>query len=57
MLSSLVRANKAVVPELYKYGTFEFLLWKLIAGDISNDDRMRIVKFFSRTHLHQVRGF
>lgn len=54
VLSSLVKANKAVVPELYKFGTFEFLLWKLIAGDITADDRLRIVKFLSRTHLHQV---
>jgi len=48
------RINQKGLGDLYKSGVFEMLLWKLLAGDIWKEDRVRIAKFLWRTHLVQV---
>lgn len=53
---TLTRINQKGLSELYKSGVFEMLLWKLLAGDIWEEDRVRIAKFLWRTHLVQVRA-
>ncbi|CAI5478316.1 unnamed protein product, partial [Closterium sp. Yama58-4] len=53
VLSILCRGNKQAASELHRYGCFPMLLWKVVAGDISHDDRTRILKFLARTHLLQ----
>ncbi|CAI5509571.1 unnamed protein product, partial [Closterium sp. Naga37s-1] len=56
VLSILCRGNKQAASELCRFGCFPMLLWKVVAGDISHDDRTRILKFLARTHLLQVGG-
>ncbi|CAI7842443.1 unnamed protein product [Closterium sp. NIES-54] len=53
VLSILCRGNKQAASELHRFGCFPMLLWKVVAGDISHDDRTRILKFLARTHLLQ----
>ncbi|GJP72246.1 hypothetical protein CLOP_g2993, partial [Closterium sp. NIES-67] len=53
VLSILCRGNKQAASELHRFGCFPMLLWKVVAGDISHDDRTRILKFLARTHLVQ----
>ncbi|CAI5968403.1 unnamed protein product [Closterium sp. NIES-64] len=53
VLSIMCRGNKQAASELCRFGCFPMLLWKVVAGDISHDDRTRILKFLARTHLLQ----
>jgi hypothetical protein len=39
---------------LYKLGAFEILLWKLLAGDLTDANKSSIVGFIRQSHLLQV---
>eukprot|EP00850_Spirogloea_muscicola_P002088 SM000008S22177 [mRNA] locus=s8:226750:241282:- [translate_table: standard] len=53
VVSHISTANRAATPGMYKFGLFEILVWKLVAGDLAERDRSAIVKFFSQSHLLQ----
>lgn len=54
IVTTLATANKTAMSHLYKLGAFEILLWKLLAGDIVDWDKIRISKFLAQSHLLQV---
>jgi DnaJ family protein C protein 13 len=47
LIITLTKVNKMVMSHLYKLGAFEILLWKLLASDIVDGDKSRIIKFLS----------
>lgn len=53
-ITALTKTNKHAMSRLYKMGAFEILLWKLLAGDIVQNDKAQIAKFLQQSHLHQV---
>eukprot|EP00850_Spirogloea_muscicola_P007083 SM000035S13063 [mRNA] locus=s35:223450:237908:+ [translate_table: standard] len=53
VVSHISTANRAATPGMYRFGLFEILVWKLVAGDLAERDRSAIVKFFSQSHLLQ----
>ncbi|KAH7284662.1 hypothetical protein KP509_34G065300 [Ceratopteris richardii] len=53
ILAYVVRVNNAAMNRLYKLGAFEILLWKLLAGDLADSDKVSIVGFIQQCHLLQ----
>ncbi|CAM6112927.1 unnamed protein product [Calypogeia fissa] len=53
IITALTKTNKSAMSRLYKMGAFEILLWKLLAADIVENDKVLIAKFLQQSHLHQ----
>ena len=49
-----MKVNGDAMNRLYKLGAFEILLWKLLAGDLTDADKSSIVGFIRQSHLLQV---
>eukprot|EP00245_Coleochaete_scutata_P003630 TRINITY_DN1538_c0_g4_i1.p1 TRINITY_DN1538_c0_g4~~TRINITY_DN1538_c0_g4_i1.p1 ORF type:complete len:1010 (+),score=211.09 TRINITY_DN1538_c0_g4_i1:185-3031(+) len=52
-VSYLAKANKGAASQFYKFGIFEILLWKLLAGDLLKQERVLIAKALASIHLIQ----
>lgn len=53
IISYISRINRDAMQRLYKYGIFEILLWKLLAGDLVDSEKIMIIKFLRQCHLSQ----
>ena len=56
ILAYIVKVNSDAMNRLYKLGAFEILLWKLLAGDLTDADKSSIVGLIRQSHLLQVIG-
>ncbi|EFJ24515.1 hypothetical protein SELMODRAFT_414652 [Selaginella moellendorffii] len=54
ILSHLTKTSKSCMTSIEELGTYEIILWKLLAGDIVDADKKMIISFLRQTHLPQV---
>lgn len=53
VLTLVVTADRRALTMLHRSGVFEILLWKTLAGDVTDYDRQSIARFLALTHLAQ----
>lgn len=53
IISHVSTVNKNAMKRLYKYGMFEIILWKLVAGDTIDSEKIMMIKFLRQFHLSQ----
>ncbi|XP_057836865.1 uncharacterized protein LOC131047061 isoform X1 [Cryptomeria japonica] len=53
IISYISKGNRDARKRLFKYGMFEIVLWKLLAGDIFDAEKIMIIKFLRQYHLSQ----
>lgn len=53
IISNVSTVDKDAMKRLYKYGMFEIILWKLVAGDTIDSEKIMMIKFLRQFHLSQ----
>lgn len=53
IISHVSTVNNDAMKRLYKYGMFEIILWKLVAGDTTDSEKIMMIKFLRQFHLSQ----